>query len=147
MENLVNSARPTDSTGATHGPAGTRTAFVSAFGHRALRAAGCPQPIVSKQTGRGSTYMGAVSSTLIALGFLAQVVTRLDPFVAGLLPALFVLGELIFAAPVRYRGRNVVEWCFNRLEQFRAVATRFDKRAANHQAMVVIASLLLWLER
>jgi transposase len=45
-----------------------------------------------------------------------------------------------------YRGRNVVERCFNRLKQFRAVATRFEKRAVNYQAMVVIASLLIWLE-
>jgi transposase len=71
--------------------------------------------------------MGAVSSTLIALGFLAQVVTRLDRSWAGLLlPALFVLGELTFAALVRYRGRNVVERCFDRLKQFRAVATCWD---------------------
>jgi transposase len=46
----------------------------------------------------------------------------------------------------RYRGRNVVERCFNRLKQYRAVATRFEKRAVNYRAMVVIASLLIWLE-
>jgi transposase len=46
----------------------------------------------------------------------------------------------------RYRGRNVVERCFNRLKQFRAVATRYEKRAVNYRAMVVIASLLLWLD-
>ena len=46
----------------------------------------------------------------------------------------------------RYRGRNVVERCFNRLKQFRAVATRYDKRAVNYRAMVVIASLLIWLD-
>jgi transposase len=46
----------------------------------------------------------------------------------------------------RYRGRNVVERCFNRLKQFRAVATRFEKRAVNYRAMVVIASLLIWLD-
>jgi transposase len=46
----------------------------------------------------------------------------------------------------RYRGRNVVERCFNRLKQFRAVATRYDKRAVNYRTMVVIASLLLWLD-
>jgi transposase len=40
----------------------------------------------------------------------------------------------------------VVERCFNRLKQFRPVATRFEKRAVNYQAMVVIASLLIWLE-
>jgi hypothetical protein len=49
--------------------------------------------IVGEQVGRGSIYLGAVSSALIALGFLAQVVTRLDPFVAAVLPALFLLGE------------------------------------------------------
>jgi transposase len=46
----------------------------------------------------------------------------------------------------RYRGRNVVERCFNRLKQFRTVATRYDKRAVNDRAMVAVASLLTWLE-
>ena len=47
---------------------------------------------------------------------------------------------------VRYRQRNVVERCVNRLKQWRGIATRFDKRAANYRAAVVIASLLLWLD-
>jgi transposase len=46
----------------------------------------------------------------------------------------------------RYRQRNVVERCVNRLKQWRGIATRFDKRAANYRAAVVIASLLLWQE-
>jgi transposase len=46
----------------------------------------------------------------------------------------------------RYRGREVVERCFNRLRQFRAVATRSEKRAVNYRATVVIASLLLGLD-
>jgi transposase len=45
----------------------------------------------------------------------------------------------------RYRRRNVVERCFNRLKQWRGVATRFEKRADNYRAMVVLASLILWL--
>ncbi len=44
-----------------------------------------------------------------------------------------------------YRRRNVVERCFNRLKQWRALATRFDKRAANYRAFVVIAALMMWL--
>ncbi|MFI1770014.1 IS5 family transposase [Streptomyces sp. NPDC020800] len=44
-----------------------------------------------------------------------------------------------------YRGRNVVERCFARLKQFRAVATRFDKLAARYRAGVVITALALWL--
>jgi transposase len=46
----------------------------------------------------------------------------------------------------RYRGRNVVERCCNRLKQFRGVATRYDKRAVTYRAMVVLASLLVWLD-
>jgi hypothetical protein len=83
-------------------------AFVSALAteHFVLQAA--RSAIVSEQIGRASIYMGAVSSALIALGFLAQVVTRLDPFVAAVLPALFVLGELTFAALVRNTIENLV---------------------------------------
>jgi transposase len=45
-----------------------------------------------------------------------------------------------------YARRNVVERCINRLKQWRGLATRYEKRAANYQAMVVIASIVLWLE-
>jgi transposase len=38
-----------------------------------------------------------------------------------------------------------VERCVNRLKQWRAGATRFDKRAGNYRAGVVLAGLLLWL--
>lgn len=44
-----------------------------------------------------------------------------------------------------YRRRNVVERGINRLKQFRAIATRYAKRGANYRAMVVIASILLWI--
>ncbi|MFI6787936.1 transposase, partial [Nonomuraea sp. NPDC050383] len=47
--------------------------------------------------------------------------------------------------PARYKRRNVVERCFNRLKQFRGIATRYDKLAVHYQASVTIVCLLLWL--
>jgi transposase len=44
-----------------------------------------------------------------------------------------------------YRRRNVVERCVGRLKQWRSVARRYEKRAVNYRAMVVIASLMMWL--
>lgn len=44
-----------------------------------------------------------------------------------------------------YRTRNVVERCFTRLKQFRAIATRFDKLAERYRAGIVIGALILWL--
>jgi transposase len=44
-----------------------------------------------------------------------------------------------------YRLRNIVERLFNRLKQFRRIATRYEKRAENYKAMLVVASILLWL--
>ncbi len=43
-----------------------------------------------------------------------------------------------------YRGRNVVERCFNRLKQWRGIATRYDKLARNYRAGIVLAGILLW---
>ncbi len=47
--------------------------------------------------------------------------------------------------PVVYRRRNVVERCVNRLKQWRGIATRYEKRASNYRAIVVIAALMIWL--
>jgi transposase len=44
-----------------------------------------------------------------------------------------------------YKQRNHVERLMNRLKQFRRVATRYEKRGVNFLAMVIIASLMLWL--
>lgn len=44
-----------------------------------------------------------------------------------------------------YRELNRVERCINRLEQYRRVATRYEKLAVNYLAMVTIAAMLLWL--
>lgn len=44
-----------------------------------------------------------------------------------------------------YKRRNVVERCFNRLKQFRDLATRYAKRAAYYHAELTIAAIVLWL--
>ena len=45
----------------------------------------------------------------------------------------------------RYKDRNQIERAFNRLKQFRAVATRYDKLRARYHATVTIASIMIWL--
>ncbi|WP_435866438.1 IS5 family transposase [Streptosporangium sandarakinum] len=47
--------------------------------------------------------------------------------------------------PIRYKRRNVVERCFNRLKHFKGIAIRYDKLAAHYRSAVTIACLLLWL--
>src|SRR3712207_8797296 len=42
-----------------------------------------------------------------------------------------------------YKHRNVVERCFNRLKQWRGIATRYDKTAQSYEAAVTLASLLI----
>jgi len=47
--------------------------------------------------------------------------------------------------PADYKGRNVVERAINRLKDFRAVATRYDKRGHNFLAAVTVAAIVVWL--
>ena len=44
-----------------------------------------------------------------------------------------------------YRQRSWAERGMNRLKQWRRVATRYEKRAANYLAVVRISSILIWL--
>ena len=43
-----------------------------------------------------------------------------------------------------YRARNRVERLFRRLKQFRRIATRYEKRAANYLAMLHLGAILIW---
>ena len=44
-----------------------------------------------------------------------------------------------------YRTRNLVERLINRLKHFRRVATRYEKRAENYEAMLKLAAIKIWL--
>ncbi|GLZ81869.1 IS5 family transposase [Actinorhabdospora filicis] len=44
-----------------------------------------------------------------------------------------------------HKQRNVVERCFNRLKQWRDLATRYTKRASIYQASLTIAAIMIWL--
>jgi transposase len=47
--------------------------------------------------------------------------------------------------PETYKGRNVIERCINKLKQFRAVATCYDKREYIFHGTVDVASIRIWL--
>jgi transposase len=44
-----------------------------------------------------------------------------------------------------YRQRNLVERFFNKIKQFRGIATRYDKNPLNFLAAVKLASIRIWL--
>ena len=45
----------------------------------------------------------------------------------------------------RYKKRNTVERAINKLKQFRAVATRYDKRCYIYLGTTTVAALVIWL--
>lgn len=45
-----------------------------------------------------------------------------------------------------YKERNVVERTFNKLKQFRRIATRYEKRLVHYMALLHIAAIILWLK-
>jgi transposase len=53
--------------------------------------------------------------------------------------------EALCFSPYLYRARNLVERFFNKIKQYRRVATRYDKLAANYLAFIQLASIRLWL--
>jgi len=45
-----------------------------------------------------------------------------------------------------YKNRNVVERFFNRMKQWRGLASRYDKHALTYRGGVVLAAILDWLQ-
>lgn len=48
-------------------------------------------------------------------------------------------------SPYLYRYRNLVERFFNKIKHYRAIATRYDKRATYYLAAVKLAAIRIWL--
>ena len=48
-------------------------------------------------------------------------------------------------SPFLYRFRNLVERFFSKLKHYRAIATRYEKHAANYLAVVKLAASRIWL--
>ena len=44
-----------------------------------------------------------------------------------------------------YRDRNLIERFFNKIKQFRRVATRYDKTARNFLGAIHLAASMVWL--
>jgi transposase len=44
-----------------------------------------------------------------------------------------------------YKERHLVECFFNRIKQFRRIATRYEKTARSYLAMILIACILVWM--
>ncbi len=45
-----------------------------------------------------------------------------------------------------YKERNIIERFFNKLKQFRRVATRYDKLLVNFMGFVKLAAIAIWLK-
>lgn len=45
-----------------------------------------------------------------------------------------------------YKGRNVVERSFNKLKNWRGLATRYDKHALIYRGGMTLAAIVLWLK-
>jgi len=44
-----------------------------------------------------------------------------------------------------YQTRHLIENFFAKLKQYRAIATRYDKRAANFLGAIYLAATVIWL--
>ena len=53
--------------------------------------------------------------------------------------------ELHCFSKTLYKERNLVERFFNKIKQFRRIATRYEKLGANFLAMIKLAAIRIWL--
>jgi hypothetical protein len=71
-------------------------AFMSALVTEHFTLQGAREQTNAEITGRAALYLATVSSTLIALGFVARDQSAFVPFASAVLPGLLILGEFTF---------------------------------------------------
>jgi hypothetical protein len=74
------------------GHAERRAAFEAALNNQYFVLQSARSTTVAESGTRATLYVMALSSTLVAIGFVSQSHVALDPFLAVVLPTLFVLG-------------------------------------------------------
>ena len=61
------------------------------------------------------------------------------------IPPRVIRKDVFSFSPWVYRQRNLVERFFNRIKQFRGIATRYDRRSDNYLAALKLAAIRIWL--
>ena len=61
------------------------------------------------------------------------------------IPARVIRKGTFSFSPRVYRQRNLVERFFNRIKQFRGLATRYDRRPENYLAALKLAAIRIWI--
>ena len=61
------------------------------------------------------------------------------------IPPRVIRKQAFSFSPWVYRQRNLVEHFFNRIKQFRGLATRYDRRPDNYLAALKLAAIRFWI--
>lgn len=65
--------------------------------------------------------------------------------IAAVIPSNPARARAVPYGPDIYQERHLVECFFNKIKQFRRIATRYEKTATAFLAMVTVAAMMIWL--
>jgi transposase len=88
-----------------------------------------------------------VEALLADRGYDADAIrdTLANAGVEAVIPAKSNRRTLIPHNRKKYRWRNLIERLFNKLKNWRRIATRYDKTAESYLGFVALASVKLWI--
>lgn len=85
-------------------------AFMTALVTEHFVLQGSRSTLTAEGASRAALYLGAVTGSLIALGFVAHDGSVLGPFAAAIFPALFILGEFTYWRLVQASIEDLHHW-------------------------------------